>query len=83
MDRSTFEDLPYVIFEAICSYLHPCDIARLEQTSGKVLETIQDLNLWKKVAVALIKHSDVPAVPNVLKYIKTREVRCPKFSMIP
>ena len=67
MDLSTFENLPYVIFEAICSNLHPNDIARLEQTSGKILATIQELNLWKKVAVALIKHSDVPAVLDVLK----------------
>ena len=82
MDLSTFENLPYVIFEAICSNLHPNDIARLEQTSGKILATIQELNLWKKVAVALIKHSDVPAVPDVLKYMKLREVKCPKYYKI-
>ena len=82
MDSSTFEELPYEIFEVICSYFHPFDIARLEQTSRKILTTVQELNLWKKVAVTLIQKSDLPAAQDVLKYMMIYEVNSPKFYKI-
>ena len=68
MEHSTFEKLPSEDINVVCSYLHPFDIARLEQASRNILAAIQELNLWKKVAVTLIrKHSDVLGVQDVLK----------------
>ena len=83
MDHSSFEKLPSEIIEVVCSYLHPFDIARLEQASRNILAAIQELNLWKKVAVTLIrKHSDVLGVQDVLKYMKIHAVNSPKFYKI-
>ena len=70
MDHPTFEDLPYEIFDLICTYLQYFDLAKLEQTSKKIFSTIQNLNLWKKVAIKWIQKYDLPAVHNVLKYMK-------------
>ena len=75
MDHPTFEDLPYEIFELICTYLQYFDLAMLEQTSKKNLSTIQKLNLWKKVAMKWIQKYDLPAVHNVLKYMKENAVK--------
>ena len=83
MEHSTFEELPSVVIDVVCSYLHPFDIARLEQTSRNILAAIQELNLWKKVAVTLIrKHSDVLGVQDILKYMKIHDVTSPKFYKI-
>ena len=79
---SMFEDLPYEIFEIICSYLHPFDIGKLEQASRNIFTTIQKLNVWKKVAVTLLQHSEVPAVQDVLKFMKIHEVSSSKFYKI-
>ena len=75
MDHPTFEDLPYEIFDLICTYLQYFDLAKLEQTSKKNLSTIQKLNLWKKVAIKWIQKYDLPAVHNVLKYMKENALK--------
>jgi len=82
MNCSTFENLPYEIFEIICSFLHPFDIGKLEQASRNILATIQELNVWKKFAVTLLQHSEVPAVQDVLKFMKIHEVTSAKFFKI-
>jgi len=82
MNSSILEDLPFEIFEIICSYLHPFDIGKLEQTSRNILTSIQELNVWKKVAVTLLQHSEVPAVQDVVKYMKIHEVTSLKFYKI-
>jgi len=82
MNCSTFENLPYEIFEIICSFLHPFDIGKLEQASRNILATIQELNVWKKFAVTLLQHSEVPAVQDVIKFMKIHEVTSAKFFKI-
>jgi len=82
MNCSTFENLPYEIFEIICSFLHPFDIGKLEQASRNILATIQELNVWKKFAVTLLQHSEVPAVHDVIKFMKIHEVTSAKFFKI-
>ena len=82
MNRSTLEDLPFDVFDVVCSYLNPFDIAKLEQASRNVFTTIQELNLWKKVAVKFIRNSDVPAVQDVLKNMKLDEFISPRYCKI-
>ena len=61
MNYLELEDLPVDIFELISTYLDYHDIANLEQTSKKILSNIQELNLWRRVALTLIKKFDAPA----------------------
>ena len=61
MNYLELEDLPVDIFELISTYLDYHDIANLEQTSKKIQSNIQELNLWRRVALTLIKKFDAPA----------------------
>ena len=61
MNYLELEDLPVDIFELISTYLDYHDIANLEKTSKKFLLNIQKLNLWRKVALTLMKNFDAPA----------------------
>ena len=82
MDVRKFEDLPCDIVELICTYLEYYDIAKLEQSSMKILLTILKLNLWRKVAITWIKEYDVPAAQYALQYMKENAGTCPKVCKI-
>ena len=66
------------------------DIANLEQTSKKILSTIQELHLWRRAALTLIQKFDVPTVKELLRasvkltltYIKKNATMCPKVYKI-
>ena len=82
MNHFELEDLPVDVFEQISTYLDYHDIAQLEKTSKKILTTIQELNLWRRVALTLIHKSHAPAVQDVLNYIKKNAAMCPKVCKI-
>ena len=82
MNYFELEDLPVDIFERICSFLDYHDIAKLEQTSKTILSTIQELHLWRKVALTLIRKFDAPDVQYALIYIKKSATMCPKVCKI-
>ena len=82
MNIFELEDLPVDVFELISTFLDYHDIAQLEQTSKKILTTIQELNLWRRVSLTLIQKSHAPAVKDVLNYIKKNAAMCPKVCKI-
>ena len=83
MNYFELEELPVDIFELVSTYLDYRDIAILEQTSKKILSTIQELHLWSRAALTLIQKSDFPAVKDTLTYIKKNAtIMCPEVCKI-
>ena len=82
MEDFKFEDLPLEIFELLSSYLEFYEIAKLEQTSKKILSNVRELNPWRKIAITLIQKYDVPAVKDALNYIKENAATSPRVCKI-
>ena len=82
MNHFKFEDLPLEIFELLSTYLEYHEIAKLEQTSKRILSTIQELNLWRRIAIRLIQTYDDPAVSDALHYIRENAETCPKVCKV-
>ena len=82
MEDFKFEDLPLEIFELLSSYLEFYEIAKLEQTSKKILSNVRELKPWRKIAITLIQKYDVPAVKDALNYIKENAATSPRVCKI-
>ena len=82
MEDFKFEDLPLEIFELLSTYLEYHEIAKLEQSSKRILSTIQELNLWRRIAIRLIQNYDDPAVLDALYYIRENAETCPKVCKV-
>ena len=83
MNHFKFEDLPLEIFELLSTYLEYNEIAKLEQTSKRILSTIQELNLWRRIAIRLlIQNYDDPAVSDALICLRENAETCPKVCKV-
>jgi len=82
MDQISLLGLPSEIIEHICSYLSLFDVAKLEQTNKKMLQTIQGVRVWKRVAERFGRKFNYPLVRALLKHMKENDITDVKYYKI-
>ena len=82
MDQIGLLGLPSEIIEHICSYLSLFDVAKLEQTNKKMLQTIQGVRVWKRVAERFGRKFNYPLVRALLNHMKENDITDVKYYKI-